>query len=45
MNNNIFEPIVIDMDTADAKTVLVLHLLVVVVPIADSDLTGARLNS
>ena len=45
MEKNIFESIVVEnADASNANTVLVLHLLVVVVPVADSDTMGCGLN-
>ncbi len=43
--NNIFAPVVAEAASAsNANTVLVLHLLVVVVPVAGNDLRGFGLN-
>ncbi len=45
MENNIFESVVVEnADAANANTVLVLHLLVVVVPVVDSDTMGCGIN-
>lgn len=45
MKNNIFESVVKEVPvTADPKTVLVLQLLIVVTPVAASDIKGKGLN-
>ena len=45
IKKNIFESVVAEnADASNANTVLVLHLLVVVVPVVDSDTTGCGLN-
>ncbi len=44
--SNIFDPVVIDNTVSrDAKTVLVIHLLIIVTPVTDGDVNGAGLNS
>ncbi len=46
--NNIFAPVVVDIDTTvspEAKTVLMLHILVVVVPFTENDIVEGGLNS
>ncbi len=47
MKENIFAPVTVDNNTSspDAKTVLVLQLLVVVVPFVDTDFNSDGLNS
>ena len=46
MKENIFEPVTIDtVVSPESKTVLVLHLLVVVVPFVDTALNSDGLNS
>ncbi|MCR5177141.1 MAG: hypothetical protein K6C05_09875 [Anaerovibrio sp.] len=43
---NVFDSVVIDSnESREAKTVLMLHLLIIVVPISDGDVSGAGLNS
>ena len=45
MGKNIFDSVMVEgVDASNANTVLVLHLLVVVVPVVDSDTTGCGLN-
>ena len=45
MEKNIFESVVVEnADASNANTVLVLHLLVVVVPVVDSNTMGCGLN-
>ena len=44
--SNIFEPVVLETAAEDeSNTVLVLHLVVVVTPVADGDVRGSGLNS
>ena len=46
MKKDIFASVLADETVSpEAKTVLVLHLVVVVVPIVDGDVTGGGLNS
>lgn len=46
MTENIFAPVTVDNTISpDAKTVLVLQLLVVVVPFVDTDISSDGLNS
>ena len=45
VNNNIFESVVIEPTAqTDAQTVLAIHLLIFVVPVANEDLKGCGLN-
>ena len=46
MKENIFEPVTIDtVVSPETKTVIAIHLLVIVVPFVDNDLNNSGLNS